>query len=362
MYLLYLSERPALNFIEKYTSPFPYMIQEAHSTVRQPVRESSLPSIADERKQFAHDVQVGLSSRPKRLPSKYFYDETGDRLFQEIMHMPAYYLTRLEYTILDQYKGELLCLFNGKGDSFNLIEFGAGDGLKTKLLLQHFSEQKAPFRYIPIDISGHVLQVLVRDLEQQLPDVTVEAVQRDYFQALSHLSKKTPARNVVLFLGSNIGNFAEEEAIRFLTAMGENLNGGDLALIGFDLKKNPELILQAYNDPAGITRSFNLNLLARINKELEASFALDKFQHWPTYDPESGEARSYLVSTTAQQVSIGALKQTFQFKAWESIHVEISRKYDTATIRRYATKAGFIVKQLYYDQDQYYVNALWERM
>lgn len=338
------------------------MIQEAHNTVEQTRSELDLTKVATVINQFAYDVQEGLSSSPKRLSSKYFYDKTGDKLFQEIMHMPEYYLTRSEYAILDQYKGELLRLFCDRGGSFNLIEFGAGDGLKTKLLLKHFSEHNSSFRYIPIDISGHVLQVLVSDLKKQLPDVAVEPVQNDYFKALSHLSENTHARNVVLFLGSNIGNFTEEEAIGFLTAMGENLSQGDLALVGFDLKKEPGLILQAYNDPAGITRSFNLNLLARINQELNGNFQLDKFQHWPTYDPESGEARSYLVSTSEQQVYIDALEQVFQFKAWEPVHVEISRKYDTDTIKRYATKAGFNVKRLYYDRDCYYVNALWERM
>lgn len=337
------------------------MLHQAKSSSKPAANTSSLVTSAVENKLFAYDVQQGLSTEPKQLSSKYFYDKTGDRIFQAIMHMPEYYLTRSEYEILDLYKEEMLVLFNNRTSSFNLVEFGAGDGLKTKLLLQHFSQQKANFKYVPIDISGHVLQQLVKDLKQQLPHLAVEPLQDDYFMALNRLSKTTKARNVVLFLGSNIGNFTEEEAIRFLKAMGKDLNPGDLALIGFDLKKDPQLILKAYNDSAGITRAFNLNLLSRINRELNGNFDLDKFQHYPTYDPASGEARSYIISKMAQQVYIGSLKQTFHFEAWEPIHVEISRKYDTATIQKYAAKTGFAVKQLFYDSHHYYINALWEK-
>lgn len=337
------------------------MIHRARNTAQPASSTQPLAASANTNNLFAHDVQEGLSATPKRLSSKYFYDKAGDRLFQAIMHMPEYYLTRSEYEILDAYKQELLEAFTDRGEGFNLVEFGAGDGLKTKLLLKHFSEQNTPFRYLPIDISGNVLQQLVSDLKRQLPKVVVEPIQDDYFLALNRLSKVANARNVVLFLGSNIGNFSEEEAIRFLTAMGKNLNPGDLALIGFDLKKDPELILKAYNDPAGITSAFNMNLLSRINRELVGDFDLDAFQHYPTYDPESGEARSYIISKKAQQVRIGSLKEIFAFDAWEPIHVEISRKYSIATIQKYAAKAGFRIKQLYYDANQYYVNALWEK-
>ena len=312
-------------------------------------------------KLFAHDVQEGLSSDPKKLPSKYFYDQTGDSIFQAIMELPEYYLTRSEYEILDSYKEKFLDLFSNKGTHFNLIEFGAGDGIKTKLLLRHFSEQESGFRYIPIDISGNVLQLLVDDLKQEMPTLKVEPLQDDYFLALNRLSKSSEGRNVVLFLGSNIGNFTEKEAIRFLKAMGENLNSGDLALIGFDLKKDPEVIRKAYNDPTGITRAFNMNLLTRINRELKADFHLDNFMHYPSYDPVGGEARSFLISKKKQEVYIESLQQSFHFNAWEPIHVEISRKYDTVTIKKYAAEAGFAIKEFFYDSRQYYVNVLWEK-
>lgn len=321
-------------------------------------KKLSIEKATNENKLFAHEVKEGLLSTPKRLPSKYFYDKKGDKIFQKIMHLPEYYLTRSEFEILDQNKQAFLDFFRSDG-SFNLIEFGAGDGLKTKILLRHFSEQNTRFRYIPIDISGHVLKLLTDELKQQLPSVETEPLQDDYFLALNRLSKTREGRNVVLFLGSNIGNFSEEEAIHFLKAMAENLNQGDFALIGFDLKKDPEVIRRAYNDQAGITRDFNMNLLRRINRELNADFDLDKFMHYPSYDPVSGEARSYLISKTEQEVYVDSLAQTFHFEAWEPIHVEISRKYDTSTIRKYAAVAGFGIKKLFYDSKNYYVNALW---
>jgi L-histidine N-alpha-methyltransferase len=337
------------------------MINQSIRSEESATKTPYLKKSANENKSFAHDVEEGLSSMPKRLPSKYFYDETGDSIFQAIMHMPEYYLTRSEYEILDRYKESFHALFSPGGKPFKLIEFGAGDGLKTKILLKHFAAKKTSFRYIPIDISGNVLQLLVNDLKQNLPTVKVEPLQDDYFLALRRLSKSSEGRNVVLFLGSNIGNFAEEEAIGFLQAMGSNLNKGDLALIGFDLKKDPKIILKAYDDAAGHTRAFNFNLLSRINRELGGNFELEQFEHCPSYDPLSGEARSYLVSRKEQQVYIGSLKQSFHFRAWEPIHVEISRKYDLTTIKRYAAKAGFKVKELFYDAKQYYVNALWEK-
>lgn len=311
--------------------------------------------------QFAKDVRQGLSSAPKQLSSKYFYDEQGDKLFQAIMNMPEYYLTRSEFEILETHKELLLDLFKNGDGRFNLIEFGAGDGLKTKVLLRHFVEQQVDFRYIPIDISGSVLQMLEKDLRQELPQLQVEPLEDDYFRALKRLTRTAERRNVVLFLGSNIGNFAEQQAIEFLSELGNNLNAGDLILIGFDLKKDPELVRLAYNDPAGITRAFNKNLLKRINRELGGNFDLQKFQHYQMYDPMGGEARSFLISREEQSVYIESLGETYHFKAWEPVHVEISRKYDPQAIEKYASEAGFAHVKHLYDCRHYYVDSLWEK-
>lgn len=311
--------------------------------------------------QFAQDVQQGLSSSPKQLSSKYFYDKEGDKLFQAIMKMPEYYLTRAEFEILEMNKEPLLKLFKNSRERFNLIEFGAGDGLKTKILLRHFVQQGVSFRYVPVDISGNVLRALEKDLKESLPELQVEPLEDDYFHALERLTQTTDRRNIVLFLGSNIGNFSEEQAIQFLTELGNNLNKDDLVLVGFDLKKDPELVRTAYNDPAGVTREFNMNLLKRINRELGGTFDLQKFQHYQMYDPVGGEARSYLISREEQEVLIEGLGETYHFKAWEPVHVEISRKYEPATIEKYAAASGFELVRHFYDCKHFYVNSLWKK-
>lgn len=320
------------------------------------------PRVAGANSQFARDVQEGLSARQKRLSSKYFYDKRGDALFQAIMNMPEYYLTRSEYEILQMHKEILQKFFQNGSGHFNLIEFGAGDGFKTKILLQHFMEAGVDFKYLPIDISENVLDILTKDLRQSIPGLAVEGICNDYFKALNQLSQTADRRNVVLFLGSNIGNFAEAEALNFLSKLADGLNTHDLILIGFDLKKDPKQILAAYNDHTGITCAFNMNLLRRINEELGGDFDPQKWEHYPLYDPVSGEARSYLMSRQKQEVHISALNQTFSFEAWEPVHVEISRKYDLKTISRYAQSSGFQVVENFFDCKHYYTDSLWEKI
>ena len=311
--------------------------------------------------QFVRDVLEGLSGSPKRLSSKYFYDQEGDRIFQAIMEMPEYYLTRSEYEVLEMNKAALLSLFKNGTGRFNLIEFGAGDGFKTKVLLRYFIEQQTDFQYFPVDISESVLRQLVKGLKEEFPSLKVEPMVDDYFKALERLKHATDRRNVVLFLGSNIGNFTEAETIDFLRKLGENLNKSDLLLTGFDLRKDPEIIRNAYNDKAGITRAFNLNLLKRINRELGGAFELDHFQHYQMYDPQSGEARSYLMSRKKQEVYISALGKSFAFEAWEPVHVEISRKFSLESIEEYAKRSGYETKQNFFDCRHFYVDALWEK-
>ncbi|WP_017731357.1 L-histidine N(alpha)-methyltransferase [Nafulsella turpanensis] len=312
-------------------------------------------------KQFAQDVERGLSGSPKRLSSKYFYDEAGDKLFQAIMNLPEYYLSRSEYEILEMHREQLLRCFAGSGEAFNLLEFGAGDGFKTKVLLRYFSEKQIPFRYVPVDISGNILRQLAASLQEELPVLEVEPVEDDYFQALKKVKETTGRRSVVLFMGSNIGNFSEEETISFLGKLYENLNKGDLLLTGFDLKKDPDQVRLAYNDSGGITRAFNMNLLKRINEELGGEFNLEKFKHYPMYNPVTGEARSFLMSREKQEVRIKELGRSFSFEAWEPVHVEISRKYDLPSIEEYARRSGFAVVKHFFDCKHYFVDSLWEK-
>ncbi|SDK33431.1 dimethylhistidine N-methyltransferase [Catalinimonas alkaloidigena] len=307
---------------------------------------------------FADDVREGLTASPKHVSSKYFYDQQGDQLFQQIMHLKEYYLTDCELEIFQTQKETWLDLFREHGSAFSLVDFGAGDGLKTKVLLEHFLQANANFRYLPVDISANAVDGLVADVKQAFPALRVEGMRSEYFAALRSLSGQQ--RNVILFLGSNIGNFSHPEAIAFLRQLADSASKGDLLLIGFDLKKDPAVILDAYNDASGVTRAFNLNLLRRINRELGGHFDLQTFMHYPTYDPMTGEARSYLVSTQAQRVRIEALETEIEFDAWEAIYTETSQKYTLQEVEHMAKVSGFQVRRHFFDQRGYFVDSVWE--
>lgn len=310
--------------------------------------------------QFAQDTKAGLSAFPKYLSSKYFYDDEGSRIFQDIMNLEEYYPTDCEYEIFETHQEALLSQFQSKGKPFQIVEFGAGDGLKTKILLNHCLEKKADIQYLPIDISQEAVKGLLDSLQKEMPHLKVKGFINEYFEALKLLKGDTTTRKVVFFLGGNIGNFNHEQALGFLKNIRENLNEGDLLLIGMDLMKNPRTIIAAYDDSKGVTRDFNLNLLCRMNAELGANFNIQKFQHYPTYNPITGETKSYLISKEKQEVYFEELDQSFQFEAWEAIHTENSQKYSLKQIQEMAAQAGFQFLQNYLDKREYFADSLWE--
>lgn len=308
---------------------------------------------------FREEVWRGLTSYPKFLSSKYIYDEKGDKLFQEIMNMPEYYLTDCEFNILEKHKEALAAYFAAE-KGFDLIELGAGDGKKTKILLRYLTESDVEFDYLPIDISQHILDDLEASLKQEMPKLKVTTMQGTYFAVLEELASYIERKKVIIVLGSNIGNLKHKQAIRFLKNIQEMMQPGDMLFMGFDQKKDPQTILNAYNDPAGITAAFNKNILARINEEMSANFDLDKFTHWETYNPESGTAASYLVSTDQQTVHIPRIDLEVKFKKWETIHTEISQKYDDAVVKWLAREAGLEVREYFTDDKGYYKNYVFE--
>ena len=311
--------------------------------------------------EFLNHVREGLSDNPKHLSSRFFYDKKGDKLFQEIMNLDAYYLTRSEHEILTSYKQEILEeLDHGEGP-LQLVEFGAGDGYKTKVLLKHFLAQGADFKYLPVDISVNALELLMQDLDDEFPQLNGQSINNEYFAALNSL-KGIHLPVAVLFLGSNIGNFRFDEAIRFLSDMANSMEKNDRAMIGFDLKKDPEVIKRAYNDEEGVTRDFNLNLLVRINRELDGEFDLERFSHDPEYDEETGEARSYLKSEEDQDVYIGALNTSIHFEKGERIFTEVSKKYDLNEIEALARESGFEIAENFFDSKNYFVDSVWRRL
>ncbi|MFC2101191.1 L-histidine N(alpha)-methyltransferase [Bacteroidota bacterium] len=201
---------------------------------------------------------------------------------------------------------------------------------------------------------------LVSDLQEQLPELRVDGWANDYFEALKTLNKYESKKKVVLFLGSNIGNFKIDEAVFFIKKLANNLNKNDLLLIGFDLKKDPNIILEAYNDKSGITKAFNLNLLRRINDELGGNFNLTRFDHFPVYNPLSGSCKSYLISNKKQKVNISSLEESFDFNLWEPIFMEVSQKYDLEMIQYLAENSGFKIVQHFFDCKHYFVDTVWK--
>jgi L-histidine Nalpha-methyltransferase len=301
-------------------------------------------------------VDEGLSASPKRLPSWLFYDAQGNKIFQEIMHMPEYYATRCEYEILQDYKEALLNYFTYDQEQFQLMELGAGDGIKTEILLEYFISQGVHFNYVPVDVSAEILAQLTHRLQVRLPELDLAPQNQTYEQAIACL--RNNVRKVILFLGANIGNYGIHEAGEFLSKMASGMNHGDLLLIGFDMKKDPRVIQLAYDDPKGITRAFNLNMLRRINKEMGGHFNIDRFLHYPLYDPVSGEAKSYLISSVKQEVYIEALHKTFSFSRWEPIYTEVSQKYDIGMIQDMISKAGLQIAEVFYDSKKYFCDVL----
>tara|TARA_Y100001972_G_scaffold128671_1_gene190907 strand:- start:4221 stop:5162 length:942 start_codon:yes stop_codon:yes gene_type:complete len=308
---------------------------------------------------FGSDVREGLTTKPKFLSSKYFYDKHGDELFRKIMELDEYYLTRSEFSIFRNEKQRIQELIAGN-QPFRLIELGAGDGAKTMVLLEHFIRNDIDFTFCPIDISSNVLNILEENVRTQLPEVSIEPMVGDYFKILHDIKVENHQRNIVFFLGSNIGNFPQELALSFLGSVAQNLNPKDMMMIGVDLKKDPAVILNAYNDKQGVTSDFNLNLLTRINRELDADFDLSCFKHFPTYNPLTGECISYLISQKDQKVHVRALDLQVQFKRWEPMKMEISRKFDLEDIHQLAEGSGFNVVETLYDKDKLFAESVWE--
>lgn len=307
---------------------------------------------------FLNDTIAGLRANPKFMHAKYFYDERGDYIFQQIMKMDEYYLTKAEMDIFLNQAGQIAELIRDADTPFDLIELGAGDATKSIHLLKELVKENLDFSYLPIDISAHVISYLENNLPGQLPGLDIKGLNGDYLEMLQQATTLSDRRKVVLFMGANIGNMSVDEAAHFLVSMRKLLKEEDLLIIGFDLKKNPKQILAAYNDSKGITTAFNLNLLERINRELGGDFEPANFEHYASYDPESGACKSYLVSLKDQTVHIGNAASV-EFVKDECIHMEISQKYALPDIEMLAGSAGFVNKHYFFDTNRYFVDAVW---
>lgn len=319
----------------------------------------------DPRAGLADDVRRGLSTKPKRFLPKYFYDQLGSQLFEAICLLPEYYLTRAENQILELYADEIVAAFvsnnpstgNSSGE-IALMEMGSGSASKTRLIIEALLRKQPELLFIPVDISATALDSSSRILLQSYPQLKIEAYAADYFAGLAELGKTKRARTLALFLGSNISNFDPDEALKFLRALRQVLSEGDALLLGADLKKDKRVLEAAYNDALGVTAAFNLNVLARINRELDADFDLRKFQHRAFYNEELGRVEIYIESLREQTVRIGQLNLEVHFGEGEQIHTENSHKYDLADIEKLAMETGFARAQTWLDKGQQFSSNL----
>ncbi len=308
--------------------------------------------------ELGYEVLVGLSSLPKRLPSHLIYDDRGSELFQRIMGLPEYYPTRCEEQILRAYAREILNSVAKR--PFNIVDLGAGDGKKTMILVEEAQRMKVDFRFVPIDISAGAMRGLVSRVRTEHPDVAIQGLVAEYTAGVRWLASQSDGRsNLVLFLGSNIGNFDRANARGFLSRLWASMRVTDRLLIGFDLKKDIDRLLAAYNDSEGVTAEFNLNLLDRLNKELEADFDRSRWRHFGTYNVFSGAMESYLVSMEHQTVHINRLERLFTFEPWEPIHTEYSYKYLPADMDSLAADSGYRVEARFLDQDGWFSDDVW---
>ncbi|MCH9614349.1 MAG: Histidine N-alpha-methyltransferase [Chlamydiia bacterium] len=306
---------------------------------------------------FLEDVVSGLSAPQKHLPSKYFYDKRGDNLFQQIMEMPEYYLTRAELEIFLEQSKEIIESMK-LGQTVHVYEFGAGDGVKSLLFLEALLRQGLDIHFHPIDISQNALDFLQGNLLEMDLKPHYQPIHATYQEALESLPLAHTDNRIFMFIGSSIGNLTHPQAREFLAKISDKMTSPDYMLLGVDKMKDPNIILDAYNDASGVTSAFNLNLLRRINDELGGDFNLDDFEHYPTYNPETGETKSYLMSLKDQTVTLKQANLSFSFKRFESIHTELSQKYTPGMIKDLANSAFLHLDQTFTDKEELFLECL----
>lgn len=299
---------------------------------------------------FSEDVRKGLTANPKYLLPKYLYDELGSRLFEAICLLPEYYLTRAEKEILQNQSDEIVSFLPPNS---RIVELGSGNAEKTRFLLEAMLNRQTKLHYLPVDISEASLIRSSEELLGNYENLTITAYAADYFRALRGIeSAEADDHTVVLFLGSNIGNFSRDEALNFLEEVRRVLKPGDVLLLGADLKKSVDLLIPAYDDALGVTAAFNLNLLVRMNRELAGDFQLKNFQHRAIYNKEFGRVEMHLVSKERQTVYLKALDLRVHFEKGESMHKENSYKFDLEQIAALGYQSGFALEKSWFDTEK----------
>lgn len=300
------------------------------------------------RNTFANSVKTGLNSKRKFLLPQYFYDERGAKLFEQISEQPEYYLTRIETSILESYSDEIADKYNGG----MLIELGSGNSRKTRIIMNALLAKRRSLQYFPIDISYEMLKESSETLLDEYQDLSISAVIAEYDKGLSVIQKNT-SRKLLLFLGSSLGNFEPAKAKEFIRMIRRHVQDQDMLLIGFDMHKDSSILNAAYNDSQGITAWFNLNILARINSELDGDFDLRKFEHRAFYNESKRRVEMHLVSKEEHEVSIKGVGETITFREDESIHTENSYKFTFEQIES-MIEGDFQIVKTWTDKKRWY--------
>lgn len=304
---------------------------------------------AEARSIFLRDVVAGLSQAQKTLPCQYFYDAAGSDLFEQITQLPEYYPTRTETAILTAHAGEMA---EHLGDQVLLVEYGAGASTKTRILLDALN---APAGYVPIDVSEEFLLHTASVLRADYPDLPVSPVVGDFMIRFG-LPQQSRGRPVGFFPGSTIGNLSDDEIVQFMSAARDLLGDESQFLLGVDLRKEASILVPAYDDAAGVTARFNLNLLRRINRELDADFDLIRFAHRAIWNEAASRIEMHLESLDAQRVQIG--DHTFSFAAGETIHTENSRKFTIDSLTPLFEQTGWKLNKTWLDEKRYFAVLL----
>lgn len=307
-------------------------------------------------KNDGQDVIDGLTQSSKTLPPKYFYDDRGSELFEQICDLPEYYPTRTEASIIEKYADEIAQLTGSR----ELVELGSGSSTKTRLLLDAYQKIGSPFRYIPSDVSGGILKSTVLELQAKYPDFLVEGLLGTYYETLANLRSNPGRSRTICFLGSSIGNFPPQEFDRFLSQVARSLRPGNYFLLGTDLQKPKGILEPAYNDSQGVTAAFNLNMLSHLNRRFEGNFDLDLFSHKAIYNEVKSQIEMRLYCQKNVSFCLKSLDLKINFEAGESILTEVSRKFDLAVLQKEIEAKGLKIKKVWTDPKQWFGLSLFQ--
>lgn len=299
---------------------------------------------------FAEEISQSLNQNPKSINPKFFYDKKGSALFEQICKLPEYYLTRTEIEMLHGIKNELEQHLD---DDFRLVELGSGSSTKTRLILDMLERHQNKTEYFPIDIS-EILESSSKDLLERYNNLHITGIIDTYERGLEFFQNYDDKNNLIVFLGSSFGNFSPSDGLRFLRKINSTMKDSDLFLIGMDLVKEKQILEKAYNDSEGVTGQFNLNMLSRINQELDGNFDLNSFEHYSVYNENKKRIEMYLRSTKKQTAEIVKADLTLSFEKDELIHTENSYKFTISDIENLMKKARFEIKQIWFDKNKHY--------